>query len=182
MADNTTTICANGELQPGDLVLSSLYNDYASLVGTVLSIEKAGTPEHDTENTGDDIHVNFKDAAYSGRRISEIEQMLDGMYGHPTPTPGVLASIDFDDVIMAPEMLIRITGIEREALNKILDSRENAESYYAEVLAGQRTTEKLFSPLNFFIRDKAGTAEGWYNETDYWRDRRRGRYPDLLSQ
>jgi hypothetical protein len=144
MADNTTT-CVNGELKPGDIVLSTPDTDYACLVGTVLSIQKAGTPEHDTENPGDDIHVNFMAAEYSENRLAEIEQMLGDLYGRPT-TPGVWPPIDVDDVIMAPDMLIRITGSGREDLSKILDSKENAAAYYervaAEITANQITPEQ----------------------------------------
>lgn len=31
-------------------------------------------------------------------------------------------------------------------------------------------TEKLYSPLNFFIRDKYDAAHGQYDDIDYWRD------------
>lgn len=31
-------------------------------------------------------------------------------------------------------------------------------------------TEKLYSPLNFFIRDKSDAAHGQYDDIDYWRD------------
>jgi len=114
------TNCVNGELEVGDLVLSSPSDEYGCLVGTVLGINKLGTPEHDaeTDNETDDVHVNFMDADYSVRRISEIDSMLSDLYGEPK----TLYDAPLDDTIMAPDVLIRITGIGREELEKILDS------------------------------------------------------------
>lgn len=126
MENNATTICLNGELKPGDLVLSTPDEDYACLVGTVLSISKLGTPEHaaETENDTDGVHVNFMDSDYSEQRITEIEEMFSNLYGYPKP----FAECPIDDTIMAPDTLIRITGIEKDTLRAILDSREAAET------------------------------------------------------
>lgn len=126
----TTSLCRNGELRSGDMVLSAPDGDYSCLVGTVLSINKVGTPEHaaETGNMGDSIHVDFIKADYSANRRNEIEQMLGDLYGRPT-TPGILPPIDVEDVIMEPDMLYRITGIGRDELEAILDSGENAAAY-----------------------------------------------------
>ncbi len=130
------TVCVNGELRKGDLVLTTPENDYACLVGTVLAIEKAGTPDHHTDNEGDDIHVNFMEAEYSENRMLEIQDMLWDLDGRPTPPkPDVLPPLDVDDVIMAPDMLIRINGIGREELEEILDSGKNAAAYYERTVA-----------------------------------------------
>ena len=120
MAENTTE-CVNGDLVPGDKVLSIPGEDYACLVGTVLSIDKAGTPEHETDNPGDDVHVNFMDADYSDQRIREIDDMISDLYGESR----TFLMTPLDDTIMAPESLIRITGIGREELASILDSGAN---------------------------------------------------------
>lgn len=127
MADNVTN-CLNGEISVGDLVISSPNDDYALMVGTVIAIEKAGAPEHGTDNPGDDIHVNFTLAEYSPARLVEIDLMLGDLYGRPT-TPGIWPPIDVNDAIMAPDMLYRITGIGQEDLAAILDSGENAAAY-----------------------------------------------------
>jgi len=102
MDNNSTTVCVNGELKPGDLVLSTPDEDYACLVGTVLSINKLGTPEHaaETENDADAVHVNFMDADYSERRITEIEEMFSELYGMPKP----FGECPIDDTIMVPEL------------------------------------------------------------------------------
>ena len=125
----STAMCVNGELKPGDLVISSPNDDYGCLVGTVLYIEKLGTPEHDTENETDDVHVNFRDTEYSENRLQEIEQQIGELYGMPT-TPSIWPAVGIDDVIMSPDMLFRITGISRDELTSILDSRDNAAAYY----------------------------------------------------
>ena len=151
MAELTTSICINGEIKPGDLVLSSPTNDYACLVGRVLSIEKKGTPEHDTENPGDDIHVNFTEADYSQSRFVEIDRMLGELYGRPT-TPGIWPPIDVDDAIMAPDMLIRITDIDRSFLTWITDSQKNAETYWN--MAEARTTKAI----SLAVAESAGRA------------------------
>ena len=135
-----TATCVNGELKPGDLVLSSPTNDYAGLVGTVIYIEKVGTPEHGTENPGDDIHVDFTEADYSKKRFVEIGLMLGDLYGRPT-TPGIWPPIDVDDAIMAPEMLIRITDIEHEKLTEILDSGTAAASFFNSVAEGRTAAQ-----------------------------------------
>ncbi len=130
-----TAICRNGEILPGDTVLSIKDIDYSCLVGTVLYIDKAGTPDHQTDNDGDDIHVNFMVAEYSENRMLEIQDMLWDLDGRPTPPkPGVLPPLDIDDVIMAPDMLIRITDVEREVMTDILDSGKKTEAFCDHVL------------------------------------------------
>ncbi len=73
MDNNSFTECITGLLRPGDLVLSIPDDDYACLVGVVLEINKLGTPQHDQEaqNDTDNVHVDFYEYEYSGRRIKE---------------------------------------------------------------------------------------------------------------
>lgn len=175
---DSTTICLNGELKPGDLVLSTPDEDYACLVGTVLAINKVGTPEHDaeTENMTDDIHVDFMNSDYSEKRIREIEEMFSDLYG----TPKTFEECPIDDTIMSPDALIRITGTRGDLLRSILGSRDAAEALYriAEIGPGfihdfaktEITAEKLYSPLNFYLRDNEDARNGVYDEGDYWRD------------
>jgi hypothetical protein len=118
-----TTICINGSLKAGDLVLSADNSDYAFLVGKVKYIEKAGTDEH--ENPGDDIHVDFTDMAYTDKRIDEIEADFTAVYGKPA----YWGELALDDVIMASDMLVNITGIAKDALDAVLDSRASATEY-----------------------------------------------------
>ena len=145
MGNNATTICINGELKPGDLVLSTPDHKYACLVGTVLSIRKAGTPEHSaraeiwTEAQTDIVHVNFLDANYPKKRIFEIQDMLAEMYGRPT-SPGTWPPVDIEDVMMPPGALIRITGIDRDILRSVLGSRKAAESVCKITQMGHSST------------------------------------------
>jgi hypothetical protein len=129
MADNAT-ICINGELITGDLVISSPNEEYAGLVGTVLSVEKLGTAEHESGNTTDDVHVNFNHPDYSEDRMGEIAEMVSDLYDRQM----FFDECPIDDVIMAPDTLIRITGITRAELAKILDSGEKAEAYCKRVI------------------------------------------------
>jgi hypothetical protein len=172
MSDKTTSVCVNGELEAGDLVLSSPDSDYACLVGRVLGINKAGTPEHleETNNEGDSVHVDFTDAEYTSSRAIEIEEMFSNLYGAPM----LFNECSMSDVIMEPDMLIRITGLKGLQLSEILDSHEKASAFYSHTVEalrtdekGEATTEKLYSPLKFFIRSD-DTEE--YDEMDYWRD------------
>ena len=43
------TQCINGDLQVGDLAISTPDDDYSCLIGRVLRINPLGTPEHDEE-------------------------------------------------------------------------------------------------------------------------------------
>ena len=140
MADNNTnTICVNGELRPGDLVISIPEDEYGCLVGTVLYINKLGTPEHDAETTNDtdDVHVNFMGEDYSDQRIREIDSMLDDLYGESKS----FLMAPLDDTIMSPDMLIRITGIGREELADILDSEAKATTFCERVIQALETQE-----------------------------------------
>ena len=121
------TTCVNGKLSVGDLVISTPSDDYAYLVGTVLAINLLGAPEHDAEtgNETDDVHVNFMDTAYSKRRMKEIAEMISGLYDEKK----VFSECPIDDVIMAPDSLIRITGIDDVVLTRLLSSEENAQLF-----------------------------------------------------
>jgi len=156
-SSESVSVCVNGEIKPGDLVLSSPDNDYAGLVGTVIYIEKAGTPEHGTENPGDDIHVNFTEAEYSQSRFIEIDRMLGDLYGRPT-RPGIWPPIDVDDAIMAPDMLIRITGIEQDKLTEILDSGAAASTFFNSVAESQASARTALSEPDA-LKNIENTAE-----------------------
>lgn len=128
-----TTTCVNGELRVGDLVISIPNVDYACLVGTVMVINLLGTPEHDaeTENETDDVHVNFVDTAYSKHRMKEISDMFSDLYG----TKKKFWECPIDDAIMAPEFLIRITGIDDDILMRLLRCEESARLFCQGVQA-----------------------------------------------
>ena len=178
---DTPIKCLNGDLQPGDLVISTPEDDYPCLVGTVLSIGKLGTSEL-SGNTKDYVFVDFMHPEYTQNRLQEIEEMLGDAYGRPT-TPGIWP-LDIDNLPMSPDSLIRITGISKVLQDAILDSGNAAEALCKLVQdspavlkeAAQETadrplvSEKLYSPLEFFLRDKEDAENGHYDEIDYWRD------------
>ena len=132
-AKEATAACLNGVLRVGDLVISTPDDDYACLVETVIEINLLGTPGHDaeTDNETDDIHVNFMDAAYSEKRMKEIAKMFSELYGEQKD----FHDCPIDDAIMAPECLIRITGIGGDALMKLLACERNAEMFCMGVQA-----------------------------------------------
>ncbi len=120
--DLVTVKCLSGTVSVGELVISTADTDYACLVGKITEINLLGSPEHDTENETDDIHVNFMDAEYSEQRKQEISKMFSALY-HAEKR---FEDCPLDDVIMAPEHLIRITSVSGHILCKLLESRENA--------------------------------------------------------
>ena len=121
----------NGELHVRDMVISTGDNDFAYLVGEIIEIRKLGTPEHDTENETDDIVVDFTTATYSDERIAEIEAAASELYGE-------LRSFEKfppDMVIMAPEELIKITGIAQDKYDSLLESETKAKAFCDTLLA-----------------------------------------------
>lgn len=171
-----TANCLNGELKAGDLVLSIPEDDYPCLVGTVLSV--SGTDDWDK----DYIYVNFMHPDYTQNRLKEIEQMLCEAYGRPT-TPGIWP-LDIDNLPMSADSLIRITGIGKILEDAILDSEKATESLCRLIQDSpavkeraqsieplpEYVSEKLYSPLEFYLRDKEDAENGVYDEIDYWRD------------
>ncbi len=166
--DNQTTFCMNGELRPGDLVLSLNNSDYGLLVGEVSEITKLGSPEHDTDNQTDDVHVDFTVFDYFDTRQEEIIKSFNEMYEQVEP----FDELPLDDVVMSPDMLVSIKDISRDNLFFILDSAANAEAYCNLILAEQGIPEKvkqyksnalavggamleerLYSPLKFYLHN-----------------------------
>jgi hypothetical protein len=100
------------------------------LVGRVIYIVPLGSPNRETDNETDDVHVNFI-FDYSHDRLLEIEALFADLYGEEK----IYEDCPLDDVIMAPNYLLRITGIDEERLNELLESERNAARYCCEVLS-----------------------------------------------
>ncbi|MCL2392933.1 MAG: hypothetical protein FWC66_10085, partial [Oscillospiraceae bacterium] len=133
MENNNTSTVINGELGIGDTVVSFNSSEYSYLAGIVRSIDKLGSPEHDTGNTNDDVHVDFTTLEYSPRRVSEIEGDFQKVYGDKRD----FDELPLDDVIMSPGMLIRANNIDltnRAEMDAILDSDEGATAFCNRVL------------------------------------------------
>lgn len=123
------TLCINGTLRVGDLVLSTIDDDLPCLPGVVKAIEQVGTPEHDTENETDDVHVDFT-GNYPEQRKREIEKAYACLFGYDRP----FEEVSDDDLIMDPASLINITGIDDDMLRWIMESEENAIKYAYRVV------------------------------------------------
>ena len=137
--DRTQTFCLNGKLKIGDLVLSVSSSDYPCMVGTVIQICPKGTPEHDSGNSTDDVFVNFEEA-YSAQRIKKLEKHFAKLYG----IAKLFSEIPMDSVIMCPDELLRITGIEDEIYKKILCFESDAQKFASNLLEYHQRAEKVF--------------------------------------
>jgi hypothetical protein len=115
----------NGKLYVGDWVIVKPDEDYGCLIGQVTAIDKFGTPEHDTDNQGDDIHVNLIAADYREHRLTEIAEDIGKLYG----VPKHIDELPLDDVIMAPDMLISLAGVDLDRNNQILASCAEAAEF-----------------------------------------------------
>jgi len=127
------TKAVNGEIQAGDIVVATPDDCHSGLIGRVLCINPVGSEEHnmETENETDDVHICFLEFNYSKKRIKEIEDSFSGLYGEKKN----FCDLPIDDVIMPPFSLIRITGIEENKLDSLLDSELNAVNYCYNVLS-----------------------------------------------
>jgi len=116
------TICLNGKLIEGDLVVTAPCSDYSGLIGRVLAIYYVGTKEHDemTDNDTDDVLVDFTNN-YSEKRIAEIEEQFRDLYDDDEK---VFEELPIDSVVMAPSELIRIEpdSVNDRYMQILLDS------------------------------------------------------------
>jgi hypothetical protein len=138
----------NEEVGVGDLVLSSPHGQYGSLVGVVFAIKKAGTPEHETDNPGDDIHVNFAASDYSPERKEEIVRS----FAH-TGKGKNFNELPLDDVIMSGEMLMKLSEIGQTDMRRMLISATFANKIFLE--AENNSIEHLRASLTNRVRRNA---------------------------
>ena len=124
-----TAQAINGELRPDDWVIVIPSDVYGCLVGMVTEITPLDSPKYDTEA----VHVDFMETDYSDKRKDEtVEQMIE-LYREKRS----FDDLPLDNVIMLPDSLIRITGIELCTLKKLLDSYETAEDFCNQILNGE---------------------------------------------
>jgi hypothetical protein len=124
------TNAINGTLDIGDWVIVKPGDEYSLLIGKVIAIDKLGTAEHDTENLTDDVHVDFTEANYPLERIKEIESQFSGLYAYPK----TFNELPLDDVILAPDSLISLTGFDLDKSNELLSDYEVAKEWANNVL------------------------------------------------
>ena len=135
MRTMNTAQAINGEIRPYDWVIITSSDEYSYLVGMVSEIIPVGLPEYDTDNETDDIHVDFMDTDYSDKRKDEIVEQMSELYGEHRP----FDELPLDDVIISPNSLIRITGIELCTFERLLESRDTVEDYCNQILSRERS-------------------------------------------
>jgi hypothetical protein len=126
-----TAQAINGAVNYGDWVIVRPDEHYGCLVGQVTGIDKLDSEEHDTGNETDDVHVNFVALEYSESAKADLLEALDGIY----PDARSFDDIPLDDVIMAPESLISLTGLDFERVDKLAASYKAAREFGNKVLA-----------------------------------------------
>jgi hypothetical protein len=123
----------NGTVDVDNWIIPVTEKAYAGLIGQVIAIDKIGTEAHETENPGDDVHVDFTRVVYSGSEISAIEANFAELRGEHKP----FCELPLDDVIMAPEMLVSLVGRDIEPVNEFMASCKEARAYANEKLNTQ---------------------------------------------
>lgn len=123
----------NGVIKPGDMVISMPCDGYGCLVGTITDIKPFGSNDRDTDNETDDVYVDFSALNYSDERRQEIEKQFEELYGEHKS----FDELPLDMVIMAPETLIKITGIKPDELNSLLNREAHTSAYCKHILKNQ---------------------------------------------
>jgi hypothetical protein len=99
----------------------------------VSEIRPLGSPEHDTGNEADDVCVDFTAMDYSDKRKEEIADNMNLLCNRSRS----FDELPLDNVVMLPDSLIRITGIDLPILANLIENRETAEIFCNQVLAGE---------------------------------------------
>ncbi len=146
----------NGAIEPGDWVIAKPDDDYGCLVGQVLYIEKLGTPEHESENLTDDVHVNFMAVEYSKHMKAQILEAFDNLGS----TAIHFEDLPLDDAIMAPESLISVDFSSND-LHILTESYEKAEVYCNAVIAAQNCGDKLTALKERLDKNLSDYADGF---------------------
>ena len=141
-----TAQAINGEIKVDDWVIAVPKSGFDGLAGYVTAIHKHGTPEHDTDNAADDVHVNFIIGGYSEERQSEIEDDFNWQFTVDKTFDELL----LDDIILAPDNLIRVTGIAPDIFQRLLDSKEAAETYCNAVIESMSDPIQIEAARVFF--------------------------------
>ena len=160
-----TAAAVNGKISVGDWVIATPDDEYGYLIGEVIEIVKYGTPEQASEadNGTDNIHVNFYAFDYPPERIAEIETDFSDLYGEPK----VFDELPIDDVIMTPEMLIRITELGHDEITRMGNLLANCEAFCKCFTGAVPQNEKqavLLQRLDKNLADYHESLEGFGNQ------------------
>lgn len=130
MSEIIFTQCINGPLRVGDLVLSTIEDEFVPcLPGIVERIDLLGTPEHETENETDDVYVNFT-GDFSLKRQEDIARHYNSFTGLDRPFEEAFN----DELIMGPDCLLNITGVTEDKLTWLRERERNAIVYAYELV------------------------------------------------
>ena len=143
-----TSTAINGEIRNGDWVIAIPSGPYGGFVGVVKEITPHGSPEHGTDNIGDDIHVDFMALGHPPWRYGEIEDYFNEEFNYDDTL--LYDELPIDDVIMAPDMLIRVTELGIEEVSHLLSDYDSAiafcdnfTQYNIDSMKYVRLTERL---------------------------------------
>lgn len=102
---------------------------------------KHGTPEHaaETDNETDSVHVNFKAFRYPPWQTVSIGEYFNAL--HDSAEPVAYEDLALDDVIMAPNMLIRITDLSDEKINELVCDYDEAESFCDDITSSSESAK-----------------------------------------
>ncbi|GHV11698.1 hypothetical protein FACS1894219_03270 [Clostridia bacterium] len=155
IAEEKTTKAITGQIDVGDRVIPVTEKAYSGLIGHVMQIDKTGTDAHDTDNPGDDVHVDFTCVNYKPNEISAIEANFAELYGERKS----FYELPLDDVIMAPEMLVSLTGSDIEVTDGLTESLIEAMEYASEKLNAQ------FAELEVKLKERIENNYNDYNRS-----------------
>jgi hypothetical protein len=135
---NHTARGINGELSVGGYVIVAPHDDYGHLVGEVIYIDKLGTPEHDTGNPGDDVHVSFRAFIYPPWQQNAFAEHFSELVGSVYRP---FHELPLDDVIIASDALISLDGISIERINELITDFDEADNFCKSVIGERAITE-----------------------------------------
>ncbi len=136
-----------GEVGCGDFVFSRANEDYGLLIGQVKTIDRLGTPEHDTDNDTDDIHVDFSVFDYPSQHKDEIAERLNRIFANEEFVPFV--DLALDDVIMGPDMLVSLNGVSNELIYELVNG--SAAHIFGDAIEEAEYTIELAEKVTMLI-------------------------------
>jgi len=123
----------NGEVRLSDWVIVKPGEEYDCCVGQVIAIDKVNTIDHGTENETDDIHVNFAALEYNEIAKADMLEAFGALY----PYAASFDDLPLDDVIMAPDNLISLTGLDFERIDNLSTDYKAAKEFCIKLLSEQ---------------------------------------------
>lgn len=111
----------------GDCVISAPNSDYPLMIGTVEDVVSEDSPDHETENEGDDIYVDFT-GPYSPEREAELLEHFNRLYAGEDRQS--LDDYGFDLIIMSADELKLVDPNAAKELADAYDTKDAAEKLF----------------------------------------------------